>query len=332
MFTTQMAYNSYQIVIGSYNVILNGFTIRESNGNAGLSVEHSMTVSNCYFYKNNGGISHGGGIHIEGKSIVEVSNCVFVRNEGGRGGGIRGTAFCSLDVSNCLFIKNKYGNSGGGIHSEGTLWLDNCTFYGNSAWTGWYSEGGGLYHSWDQATITNCIFWNNSARDGGNEIFSPDWGGEVSISYSNIENSNGSGSSWDTDLGSDGGGNIDLDPLFADTINDDYHLHHDSGCINAGDPAFVPEPGEVDMDGETRIRLGRLDMGADEAGSNPADFDESGLVNLVDFSILAAAWMSEFNGAGWNVLCDISERADDVINMLDLAVYSGEWLWEAPWY
>ena len=77
-------------------------------------VDHRMTVSNCYFYKNNGSISYGGGMHITGKSTVKISNCVFVRNEGGRGGGIYGASRCSLDVSNCLFIKNTCFASGGG--------------------------------------------------------------------------------------------------------------------------------------------------------------------------------------------------------------------------
>ena len=263
-------------------------------------------------------------MHKEGKCILKVSNCVFVRNEGGRGGGIRGTFCCSLDVSNCLFIKNKYGNSGGGIHSEGTLWLDNCTFYGNSPWAGWYSEGGGLYHQRDQATITNCIFWNNSARDGGNEIFSPDWGGEVSISYSNIENSNGSGSSWDTDLGSDGGGNIDLDPLFADTIYDDYHLHYDSACINAGDPAFVPGPGEVDMDGEPRIQLGRVDMGADEfIYAYMVDFNGDDDVDLADFAILGAQWQQPPDQPSADIAPD---GGDGIVDRFDLAALVDNWL------
>ena len=38
-------------------------------------------------------------------------------------------------------------------------------------------------------------------------------------------------------------------------VDGDYHLHHNSLCINAGDPCFVPDPWEVDMDCEPRIRL-----------------------------------------------------------------------------
>ena len=44
----------------------------------------------------------------------------------------------------------------------------------------------------------------------------------------------------------------------------DYHLRPDSPCIDAGDPNYVAEPNETDMDGQPRIIGGRVDMGADE--------------------------------------------------------------------
>ena len=58
-----------------------------------------------------------------------------------------------------------------------------------------------------------------------------------------------------------GTGNIDADPLFA---ADGYHLQRRSPCRDAGDPAYVPSPGETDIDGEIRVYGGRVDMGADE--------------------------------------------------------------------
>jgi hypothetical protein len=51
----------------------------------------------------------------------------------------------------------------------------------------------------------------------------------------------------------------------------DFHLLQESPCINAGDPNFVPEPNETDIDGEPRVMLGRVDMGADEF--NPFEID-----------------------------------------------------------
>ena len=166
------------------------------------------------------------------------------------------------------------------------------------------------------------------------------------ISYNNVwGNTDGDYGGW----AYPGVGDISVDPCFVDPgywddngtpgdtsddfwVDGNYHLNHNSLCINAGDLAFIPEPGEVDMDGEPRIRLGRVDMGADEAGSNPADFDESGLVNIADFGMMANAWLSNLGQVRFNIMCDIAEPADNTISIPDLNAYSNEWLWEAPWY
>lgn len=42
------------------------------------------------------------------------------------------------------------------------------------------------------------------------------------------------------------------------------HLASGSACINAGDPAFVPASGELDIDKQTRKQNNRVDIGADE--------------------------------------------------------------------
>jgi hypothetical protein len=50
-------------------------------------------------------------------------------------------------------------------------------------------------------------------------------------------------------------------------IEGDYHLLEGSPCINAGDPNYVPEPNETDLDGKPRVIGGRIDMGAYEYSS-----------------------------------------------------------------
>ncbi|MHC4692332.1 MAG: choice-of-anchor Q domain-containing protein [Planctomycetota bacterium] len=47
-------------------------------------------------------------------------------------------------------------------------------------------------------------------------------------------------------------------------IEGDYHLLAGSPCIDAGDPNYVSEPNETDLDGRPRIMDGRIDMGAYE--------------------------------------------------------------------
>jgi cysteine-rich repeat protein len=55
------------------------------------------------------------------------------------------------------------------------------------------------------------------------------------------------------------------DPALADAAAGDFHLTGSSPAIDAGDPAFVADPGETDLDGGARVLGPRVDMGADEA-------------------------------------------------------------------
>lgn len=57
-----------------------------------------------------------------------------------------------------------------------------------------------------------------------------------------------------------------------------------------------------------------------------ADLDGSGHIEFLDFAALALAWQSEPNDNNWNQICDISRPKDNVINLRDLAVFSGNWL------
>ena len=60
------------------------------------------------------------------------------------------------------------------------------------------------------------------------------------------------------------GNSLFADPQLARPNGPTLHLRPTSSAINAGDPAFVPADGEGDLDGEPRVRGGRVDIGADE--------------------------------------------------------------------
>jgi hypothetical protein len=57
-----------------------------------------------------------------------------------------------------------------------------------------------------------------------------------------------------------------------------------------------------------------------------ADFNGDGVVSCFDYSIFAAAYMSEPEDENWNQNCDISEPADDIIDMWDFTVFARQWL------
>ena len=62
----------------------------------------------------------------------------------------------------------------------------------------------------------------------------------------------GGSGAWDTDCGTDLGGNIDADPLFADAAGGDYSLLAGSPCIDSGDNALLP-PDVADLDGDGTV-------------------------------------------------------------------------------
>lgn len=58
----------------------------------------------------------------------------------------------------------------------------------------------------------------------------------------------------------------------------------------------------------------------------PGDFACPDGVNLIDFSVLGAAWYSEPNDYNWDPNCDISVPSDNIIDERDLLVFTSNWL------
>jgi hypothetical protein len=56
---------------------------------------------------------------------------------------------------------------------------------------------------------------------------------------------------------------------YPDVNTPDYHLLLNSPCINAGDPDYIAEPDETDLDSKLRIIGGRIDMGVYEFNHIP---------------------------------------------------------------
>jgi len=160
--------------------------------------------------------------------------------------------------------------------------------------------------------ITNCIIWDS----GTNELYAGD-SGTFDVTYSCVEG---------TALYS-GTGNINSDPCFVHADANDFHLAANSLCIDAGDPGFEAEPNETDIDGNPRVIGEEVDIGADEFWAT--DFSRDGLVNFVDYAMLAAAWHTEPNDANYNEDCDLQDNNN--IDFNDLALFCDDWLRQAGW-
>ncbi len=207
------------------------------------------TISNCTIADNAGQI-HGGGIDCFISTLI-IDNCIISGNSATRTGSTRGGGIAcynsSATITNTLISGNSSALHTGGIYGAG-LNLTNCTIVGNTA----QATDGGISAS--GSTITNCVIWGNS--DGSGEGESAQIRATSSlVMYCCVQG-------WTGSLV--GVGNFGEDPLLA---SDGYHLEPDSPCINTGDPVFDPGPDVTDIDRQPRVMQGRVDIGADEYGT-----------------------------------------------------------------
>jgi len=169
----------------------------------------------------------GGGVYCHYSPNISINGNSMNSNSAGYGGAIA----CGWDTDSAVINNNKIiGNSadsyGGGLYFTRTdLYMHNNSLTGNSA-----PQGGGIYCGYNSSpTIVNSILWADSASSGPEISYSS--GCNPTVLYSNIEG------------GWPGEGNIDVDPLFRNPANGDFHLMSnacgdsaDSPCIDAGDP------------------------------------------------------------------------------------------------
>ncbi len=248
---------------------------RFHSGEDETSVLDGFTITGGYFLRN-----IGGAIRCDGSSPT-ITNNIITHNVAEEGGGIFCISGSSPMIAHNRISDNWTSDGGGGIecaHSsptivnniitnnyDGGIYIMNSgsptvagnLIVGNTGYGGIYlywgdvaatikdntivGNSGGILSWAAHATITNCILWGNGDDLAG-----------CSATYSCIQ---------DDDQGE---GNIHSNPLFVDPLNSDYHLLPSSPCIDAGDPDYVADPNETDLDGKPRIIGSRVDMGAYE--------------------------------------------------------------------
>ncbi|MHC4912556.1 MAG: right-handed parallel beta-helix repeat-containing protein, partial [Planctomycetota bacterium] len=220
-----------------------------------LCLDSSPTIRRCII-KDNGLVGGwepvGGGIAILGNCKAVVSNCIIVHNTGE---GYLGRA-CGI------FIRS---------HNPETAisTIRNCTIAHNrpDSWEEWTYQ---VNCSNTRTRICNTIIWNEACE--GHPDCESYWGNghtrsllmkDVSpVTHSCVNNAytyvDDALYAERTDL-TLFGGNIDEWPGFVGPYIEaypneaDYHLLASSVCVNAGDPNFVGEAGEMDIDGEARV-------------------------------------------------------------------------------
>ena len=291
--------NSYHIVQGGDNAILEGFTVVGGNANGlfqggyglggGLYNDNCrLVVANCTFEEN--AAFNGGAIFSAGGTLA-VYESIFVANLASQGGALvnlnghmtltrcvlrnnaEGTIFCfgngALQVESCVFDNNY-----GGWHTIDCSSTDNVIEVINSLFT--HNAGGAINSGYNSLLIVNSTLVDNHTTT---------FGGGVCCSYGSLSAVNcimwGNTAGWDGDeiFGADasitvsysciaggypGTGNINMNPLFRAPASEDYHLLARSPCIDAGDNSAVPPRVTTDLDGKPRIIGDAVDMGVYE--------------------------------------------------------------------
>ena len=285
----------------STNIIIEeGITVKSINGKDFAIIDGNNTVR-CFYIDHNNAIvdgftiqngynpsGFGGGVNIDDGGTLK--NCTIKNNQARDGGGI------ALDngglVENCYILDNNADNNGSSGYGGGVRLLNggeirNCVITGNTS----VKYGGGV-NVWNSGMIMNCVIAKNTAPHGAGirtrqnaEVYN-------SIIYYNIGDNyevSGSGyhyynscttpalpSSYSTNC-------ISSAPSFTNTASglEDYRLLSASPCIDVG-MNFGWMATVLDLDGNTRIENGIVDMGPYESLTAPTDTDGDGVADVDD--------------------------------------------------
>ncbi|MBN1257388.1 MAG: hypothetical protein JXA52_06745 [Planctomycetes bacterium] len=344
LFSKNSAYDGgavYNYYLGTSPTYRNCTFIQNNADGHGGAVVNTVAVNsdfiNCLFQENHAGWLDGGAMWSGGNSVnTKIINCSYINNTTtGDCGAIRHGGEESILIVNSLFYGNSAASDVGAItvNCPDTK-IINSIFANNSA----ASTVGGIY-ALGTTQIQNCIVWNNTAPSYKQLRSS----GTITISNSDIKGSGGSGASWISSLGIDGGGNIDADPFFANptdpagsdgifgTYDDGLRLTALSPCIDAGDDSALPQDtADLDNDGDTtedipldiigfkRVLGSMVDMGAYEINTLPGDIDGNDTVDLGDFLLLRIAFGSNPTKPNWNPAADINN--DGGVNLGDFFI------------
>lgn len=234
----------------------------------------SLHVVDSLFTGNNTD-TEGGAIH-SSTTPITLSGCRFENNSTRQyGGAVSCTQVSTLNAVNCVFVLNISEGSGGAVYltsSGGTL--SQCTF-AEDCGCGNYGEAVATYDS-QGTTLANCILWPGTGEAVAKALRVT--GGNVTVKNSILKNGFASTNA------TDGGGNLTTTPGFVRhpmtlsiTDTGDLHLKTDSPAVNTGSDALLPadsldldgdgnttEPLPYDIEGNPRLRITHVDMGAYE--------------------------------------------------------------------
>ncbi len=234
----------------------------------------------------------GAGIYVDGGRDITIENNFVGESDLGIEVGAENAGIDTAGIvvrNNVLFHNERAGLVFGGFEQSVGRARDNV-FRGNTLFQnntvgesgqGRFFAGGGVGEIWVQFARDNQVE-NNLVFAGAENVFvaSFDAGSSVRNSFDfnlyfstagvgkgafDLNGASFTGlTAWRKGTGQDAS-SVAVDPLLA-APPADFRLTAGSPAIDAGDPGFVPAPGETDAYGEPRLVGSRVDIGADESG------------------------------------------------------------------
>ena len=135
------------------------------NGGGVFNSQGTLITSDCTFSQNQVTQS-GAGVYADG-GYVNGWGTIFSQNEAGAFGGGMENLGAAVYLTDCTFANNSAWSAGGIVNLDGTISISDCTFSQNSA----SYEGGGIFQYDGSLTNTNCTFFQNSATEYGGGVF-----------------------------------------------------------------------------------------------------------------------------------------------------------------
>jgi len=278
---------------------IDGFTITNNkvhdNSNIGIAaIGHYGTSSNSQLDQSRNGLisrntcfnnvasyATSGGIYIDGGANIQIDRNITYQNGYGIevGNEENGTASNITVTNNLIYLNQVTGIAFGGYDTGTTGQVTNCVFRNNTFFkNNTNNDGSGEFYMTkaSNCTVGNNVFYTNSQNtlfslenispQTGNTIDYNDWytaGGNASDININWRNSSYSSfTDYKTKTGQDAHSSF-KDPLFVSTgTTPDLHVKTGSPCLRTGNPAWITDATEKDLDGKPRVVNGAVDMGA----------------------------------------------------------------------
>jgi len=287
----------------------------------GFLVPSSPTIDHCLIANNHA--ETAGGIMCMDESEAVITNNMIVDNSADLDVGGIYIFEASVTIANNVIAHNSGLQCGGIMNWWGSASVINNTIahnrpnalhLGPTMWIPWGQQGG--------LPVLNNIIWQNEIYLG--QLAYPE---DYDVRFNDIQG------------GWEGEGNIDVDPLFVDPDNRDYHLKSQAGrwdpiartwvrddgtspCIDVGDPdadwtAELPPNGQ-------RINMGAFggtieaSLSVSPAG-NLADLNNDGSVDYADIMMLAKKWLNQ------GLLAEDIDR-NGAVGFGDFCIIATSWL------